>query len=309
MYSVQPFRSYSHAPMCIGNTYFPGDPAYPGLSAVFDNGKDAWEVLSHDPNLRRCIRFTSTSENSLLESFELLGYWDDSVAIAVCYKKGAAFDVYLRSKGIEIEEDGFFLVSDLDELRIIFSIICGNNKIPLKQKEEMAAIMMHETCAPQANQERDFFLLNSNPYEIPALPYPGLPAVFDKGDGDWNKIFYTCELRRCIRLRSTSENSLLEYFDLLGYWDGKICISLCYQKEQGFDEYLRRHDIKIQSDGHCFTGRIEAIRTIYTILSQNNEIPEERLKEIYSIIARGCCDPSRPPTPPRRFPPMHGLLL
>ncbi len=116
------------------------------------------------------------------------------------------------------------------------------------------------------------------------LPYPGLPAVFEDGKDDWNKIYYIGDIRRSIQMHSTTEDSLIRYFILYGYWDDTISISINYKSGQSFDEYLLKHGITSDMDGYHHARTLEGARILFKSISQNNELPKKRLDEMNHIL-------------------------
>ncbi|MGC1878931.1 MAG: hypothetical protein WA347_04830 [Rhabdochlamydiaceae bacterium] len=126
-------------------------------------------------------------------------------------------------------------------------------------------------------------------------PYPGLPAVFVHMGGSWDKFYDSGgELCRMMEFKSITNNSLLQNFKLLGYCNGDVSISILFQKSKAFVKYLLAHHI--DCDEHiaefCRSTTPEHLKTIFRIISLNNEIPGDKFNQIREIVERGCCDPS-----------------
>ena len=139
------------------------------------------------------------------------------------------------------------------------------------------------------------------------LPFPGKAARFIHESGDWsylkfekpsntmgllkfNPFNHSLEqfqyveplLRRQITFRSTVADSTISTFDILKYKDGSSVICLNFKgHEEEMARYLQSFNITIDQSS-MYSGRFYAksdyeLKTIFSILSKQNELPQDFL--------------------------------
>lgn len=125
----------------------------------------------------------------------------------------------------------------------------------------------------------------------PILPYPGKQARFVHTSGDWKPLDRaSCgELSLRMDFQSTTEDSLLKKFSLLGYKDGDVAISIgfCEKDSKNLNSYLKQFDILIDSDYSFKTKTKEQLRILFNILAENNEIPASHFDKVKDIVTKG----------------------
>jgi hypothetical protein len=142
------------------------------------------------------------------------------------------------------------------------------------EKEDLEALPAHPLVLETPEEKKA--ILN--------IPYPGLPAVFVWAGGEWNQTFAVGDLRRQMRFQSITANSVLEAFNLLGYSDGSVSISVRFGMNSPFIEYLKAHRI-VCAEFFCHKTHTPAeLKTLFRIITQNNEIPSAQLKQISEIV-------------------------
>ncbi len=147
--------------------------------------------------------------------------------------------------------------------------------------------------SPSARPEKSLAL----PQE---LPYPGRRGVFFHQSGDWQP--FDCgksDLNRMLEFSSKTPDSLINQFSLLGYKDGSVALDINIPLIARYSNrpqhivrkvivsYFRSHELDYTS---LFRGFIKAttpkqVRTLFSILATNNDIPEPHLQQIGAIIA------------------------
>lgn len=113
------------------------DLPYPGKPATFEQVR-----ITHS-RLCRKMNFESTTPDSLLESFDLFGYKNGSIAILVTFAERDldAFRTYIRAHQIVSKcEDGWLIIQNPKDLEKFFQILSRNNVIPDDYLEEITAI-------------------------------------------------------------------------------------------------------------------------------------------------------------------------
>lgn len=129
--------------------------------------------------------------------------------------------------------------------------------------------------------------------------YPGIPAVFVRAEGDWSCSDSAGDICRRMVFGSTVEGSLIIRFSLFGYKDGRVSININWGKYNDlFIKYLQEHQVLV-SDMDCrlcshWTQSPEELKAVFSILTQNNQIPAKYLKQIEPIVEKGSCEAYQP---------------
>ena len=120
------------------------------------------------------------------------------------------------------------------------------------------------------------------------MPFPGKGADFIL-DGDWDvDCTSTCALVRSLDFSSNTPDSFFRKMSVLGYRDGKIVLSVTFQRTQ--EEITRKYFTQKQlpiSDvysGFCRANSIEEKNKLFAILTRYNIIPEEHVDLINKLI-------------------------
>ncbi len=122
--------------------------------------------------------------------------------------------------------------------------------------------------------------------------YPGVSAVFElKGKG-WDYIFEATgsDLCRQMYFISTTENSGIKEFHLLGYRDGVVRISMIFEKKSHFNRYLLSHQVVCEDDYFCLSRNLHELKALFHIVSTHNKIPDGELKQMKEIVEKGSCE-------------------
>jgi hypothetical protein len=96
------------------------------------------------------------------------------------------------------------------------------------------------------------------------------------------------EVRYTMIFNSLTENSSLKKFEIFGYFNGEVAISIEFQKNITFEAYLLADEM---FEGFCVIRTPDKLKEIFRIIALNNEIPAEQLNPIREIVERGSCDP------------------
>lgn len=125
---------------------------------------------------------------------------------------------------------------------------------------------------------------------LPEIQYPGKPARFLHVSGDWNlKDLGDTTLCRMMTFESSTTNSLLKGFKILGYKDNDVRILLNFSKVSKFlVEYFKKFDVVISDyDDHYISDGKDQLKVIFNIISENNEIPVTHFEKIRNIVSLG----------------------
>lgn len=124
-----------------------------------------------------------------------------------------------------------------------------------------------------------------------AMPYPGKRARFVHQVGNWDLFYLPGNLCRKMEFISSTKDSLIEDFSLLGYKNGKVAIQVKFSEGNNIVEYLKQFDIivdRIDLIGYM-TKNQDQLKVIFNIIAQNNEIPASHFEKIRDIVAKGTC--------------------
>lgn len=159
----QDLASLPTHPLVLEEKKAEGNLPYPGLPAIFVWTEGNWEPFNYGPELCRMIEFKSVTENSLLESFTLLGYWGGDIAIAVKFKD-KFFNQYLLAHQLPNASslDLLFKTSTPTGIKTLFRIIALHNEIPVEHFNQIREIVERGSCDPLPRpQQRSIFGLHS----------------------------------------------------------------------------------------------------------------------------------------------------
>ncbi len=132
--------------------------------------------------------------------------------------------------------------------------------------------------------------------------YPDTPAEFVHMEGDWSYRDNGTPLCKLIKFRSKSQ-STIQTFSLCGYKDGTIAIGIKvapYEKRDQsaselFCKFLAANQVPVSNDvdwhGCINTVLPEAIKIVFRILADNNQIPDSHRDQLERIVAEGRCEP------------------
>jgi len=133
--------------------------------------------------------------------------------------------------------------------------------------------------------------------------YPGIPAVFEHTKGDWSCYDSGGELCRELAFESIVKDSLIKGFSLFGYKDRSVSIRIDFGNDTElfkiFVKHLQTHQVSESTMDHrqctIFTIFHKDLKAVFRILTQNNQIPAQYLKQIESIVEKGSCEPWQKP--------------
>jgi hypothetical protein len=134
------------------------------------------------------------------------------------------------------------------------------------------------------------------PEEKFVLPYPGKEAKFVHDCGDFEPFYSSGKANRELNFRSITRDSLLGEFSVLGYGDGKISISISFNRLILFNRNFNIDEVKKYFDSygmevnflifksHFETSDRTQLRNMFNIITENNEIPSSHYEQVYDII-------------------------
>lgn len=156
-------------------------------------------------------------------------------------------------------------------------------ELPENDLNEMLAAMKKKLAEKSKTVEKDVLV---------DVPYPGKAARFVHRSGNWS-LFSLKEgtLCRSMTFISTTKDSLLKEFSLLGYKSGGVVIEVQFSEHStGVEEYFKKFDIILEwgylAHGYL-SGNKDQLRIIFNIIAENNEIPESYFNTIKDIVAKG----------------------
>lgn len=123
------------------------------------------------------------------------------------------------------------------------------------------------------------------------MPYPGKSARFVYDKGDWELCNSGADLSRSMQFKSSTKDSLIEEFAVLGWSDGNISISMKFSKDSsGVKEYLKQFDLfpdwKALEYGYKSQGH-DQLKIFFNILANNNDIPTDHFAKIRDLVLKG----------------------
>jgi hypothetical protein len=146
----------------------------------------------------------------------------------------------------------------------------------------MLALMKKNLAEKSMSVEKDVLV---------EMPYPGKPARFIFDSGDWRLFNSGADLCRCMKFKSSTKDSLLKGFSVLGYNDGDVSISIDFSKKsKDVKEYLKQFDLipgfLDLEHGYKSHGK-DQLKIFFNFLANNNEIPVSHFEMIRDLVAKG----------------------
>ena len=95
-----------------------------------------------------------------------------------------------------------------------------------------------------------------------------------------------------MEFKSSTKDSLIEEFSVLGYNDGDVCISIKFSSNSSEEvkQYLAQFDLIPGffdlTHGYKSRGK-DQLKVFFNILAKNNEIPVSHFEMIRDIVAKG----------------------
>ncbi len=94
-----------------------------------------------------------------------------------------------------------------------------------------------------------------------------------------------------MNFKSSTKDSLIEEFSVLGYVDGRVLIIIFFSKDSDkVKEYLKQFDL-IPNWSDLKTGYMsknnDQLKILFNILANNNEIPVSHFEMIRDLVAKG----------------------
>lgn len=149
-------------------------------------------------------------------------------------------------------------------------------------------------------QENEFALMKKNLTKksmsvekdvIEEMPYPGKPARFIHYSGDWRLCNSESELCLYMEFKSSTKDSLINEFSVLGYKDGGLRIGIEFSNNsKGLKEYLKQFDLIpgfLDLTGSYISKGKDQLKNFFNILANNNEIPVSHFEMIRDLVAKG----------------------
>lgn len=121
-------------------------------------------------------------------------------------------------------------------------------------------------------------------------PYPGKPARFIHACGDWKLYNSGADLCRYMEFKSSTKDSLLKAFSVLGYRGGNVMIRIEFSKNSSeVADYFKQFDLILDwmdlEHGYK-TSTPEQLSLVFNLIAENNEIPASHFEMIREIIAK-----------------------
>lgn len=134
-----------------------------------------------------------------------------------------------------------------------------------------------------------------NPVQPPNLDLTAaFVLVTDNWDLPYKNYSTSRPLARKLEFLSVTKGSLLNRFELLGYWQGEVRFYFhCHsENEELFNQLLKSHGItrgSLDIVGYRSKNHGE-MKTLFRIVALNNEIPADYFYKIRSIVEKGMCE-------------------
>lgn len=142
----------------------------------------------------------------------------------------------------------------------------------------------------------------------PTTNFPGLSATFKHLDGNWSPYHSGTPdhsenpVCRLMTFTSTIEHSTISGFSLRGYQNGEIDLLIKFDltscKKEPIFHFLHENQVPVTLLDRVkpnFIAKAEgALRGVFRILTENNEIPSPHREQIQAIITAGRCEPWHP---------------
>lgn len=124
------------------------------------------------------------------------------------------------------------------------------------------------------------------------LSYPGKSAHFVHKEGDWNEFYSGVPLCRQMVFVSSTTESLIRKFRIMGYVSGNIVIGIEFpSKCKELHDYLKTFGVILDNLdlkwGYYSSKNPEGLKAMFKIVSENNTIPAPYLDKIIAIVEKG----------------------
>lgn len=125
------------------------------------------------------------------------------------------------------------------------------------------------------------------------LPYPYKSTRFKGAADNFSKPFAGGMNGFCRSWQFDAENkdSPLNRFVLEGFTDGRIKLVLRFKENSDCKNYLLKHSLICKNNRFCFAQTHEEIKTLFSIIAFNNELPYPQFYILADIVKKGCCMP------------------
>jgi hypothetical protein len=131
--------------------------------------------------------------------------------------------------------------------------------------------------------------------EVKNLPYPGMGGRFVHSSGNWALYDESGDdFCREMTFVSETKGSLIKEIGLFGYKSGKVSLLVKFREiKESLESYLLDYGIVLK----CYdidlksyqSENIVELRSLFSIIAQNNQIPDEYFSRIREIVERGTC--------------------
>ena len=155
-------------------------------------------------------------------------------------------------------------------------------ELPESEINEMLLLMKKNLAEKSISVEKEV---------VVETPYPGKSARFIHDGGDWEICNSGADLCRSMRFKSSTKDSLIKDFDVLGWNDGDISIKIQFSKDSSdVKEYLKQFDLfpdwMALEFGYKSQSR-DQLKVFFNIIANNNEIPVSHFEKIRDLVAKG----------------------
>lgn len=107
---------------------------YPGEPGIFKIHYGNWKVYNSGGDLYRHLSFVNAVKGSFVNTFHILGYRDDTVAISISFKGYSQFADYLKSCGFVLDSSQIwsetYKTASKEDTETLFAILAMHNSIP-----------------------------------------------------------------------------------------------------------------------------------------------------------------------------------
>jgi hypothetical protein len=156
-------------------------------------------------------------------------------------------------------------------------------ELPESEINEMLALMKKNLAEKSISVEKDV---------LEKMTYPGKSARFIHDSGDWSLHHPRGDLCRYMNFKSSTKDSLINGFSVLGFNDGdvKICIEFSTKSSKDIQKYLKQFDLipSLLDLKHSYNSKgKDQLKVFFNILANNNEIPVSHFEMIRDLVAKG----------------------
>jgi hypothetical protein len=155
-------------------------------------------------------------------------------------------------------------------------------ELPESEINSMLALMKKNLAEKSISVEKDV---------IVEKPYPGKSARFIHNGGDWELCNSGGDLCRSMRFKSSTKDSLIKDFAVLGWNDGDISIKIQFSKDSSdLKEYLKQFELFpewMELELGYKSKSKDQLNVFFNILANNNEIAVSHFEKIRGLVAKG----------------------